>query len=42
MATPSKMAMDNILEAMEASLEEMPPPGDVIFIGVRDLEVNVA
>ncbi len=35
-------AMDNILEAIEASLDEMPPPGDVTFIGVRDLEVNVA
>lgn len=35
-------AMDNILEAIEACLEEMPSPSDVTFIGVRDLEVNVA
>ena len=35
-------AMDNILEAIEACLEEMPSAGDVTFIGVRDLEVNVA
>lgn len=35
-------AMKNILEAIEACLEEMPNPGDVTFIGVRDIEVNVA
>ena len=34
-------AMDNILGAIEACLEEM-PEGHVTFIGVRDLEVNVA
>lgn len=35
-------AMDNIREVIEACLEEMPSTGDVRFIGVRDLEMNVA
>jgi len=35
-------AMDNIREAIEACMEEIPSGGDVKFIGVRDLEVNVA
>jgi predicted RNase H-like HicB family nuclease len=35
-------AMDNILEAIETCLEEMPSASDVTFIGVRDLEVDVA
>ena len=35
-------AIDNILEAIEACLEEMPSAGDVTFVGIRDLEVNVA
>jgi len=35
-------AMDNIREAVEAYLGETPFTGDVTFIGVRDLEVNVA
>ncbi len=35
-------AMDNIREAIEACLDEMPSAGEVTFIGVRDLEVSVA
>ncbi len=35
-------AMDNILEAIEAYMEEMPSSGEVTLIGVRDLEANVA
>ena len=35
-------AMNNILEAIEACLEDMPSASDVTFIGVRDLEINVA
>jgi predicted RNase H-like HicB family nuclease len=35
-------AMDNIREAIEACMEEMPVADDVKFIGVRDLEVNSA
>lgn len=35
-------AMENIREAIEACLEETPLTGDVTFIGVSDLEVNVA
>ncbi|MEN6486880.1 MAG: type II toxin-antitoxin system HicB family antitoxin [Syntrophobacteraceae bacterium] len=37
-----EQAMDNIREAIEACLEESPLAKDVTFIGVRDLEVNVA
>ncbi len=35
-------AMSNIGEAIEACMEEMPSVADVTFIGVRDLEVDVA
>ena len=34
-------AMNNIQEAIEACIEQMPMESDVTFIGVRDLEVNV-
>jgi len=35
-------AMKNIREAIESCMEEMPSVSDATFIGVRDLEVNVA
>ena len=35
-------AMENIREAILACLEDAPFRSDVAFIGVRDLEVNVA
>ena len=37
-----EQAVDNIREAIEACLEESPIADDATFVGIRDLEVNIA